>query len=511
MEANSQSLADLMASVGTAANQPGVSVVSMSWGFPEGQAVLAQDEALYDGYFTTPAGHTPVTFVASTGDYGTADPEYPSFSPNVVAVGGTSLYLNADNSYKNETGWGYFSNQVGAFIGSGGGVSLYEPQPVYQAGVQTTGLRTTPDVSFVADPGTGAWIADTYNLGSDNPWEVVGGTSLSAPSWAGLMALVDQGRVAAGATTLSSNGGTETQQALYGLSAADFNSITSGTNGGFTAAAGYNMVTGLGTPIANLLVPDLIAYQGTSATNASAAAGGASAQGQGSINVLNVFDAVVSGLRGQGNFAIDQVGLVMPATAGQSPPSAGVRTAPADSGRTLHLAPSLSLDPAVGSGSMVEGAAFLLPSGAGAVFQAPAASRGNDPPTASWLPAASDPVWTPGVPLTPIAVWPRPDLTADTIDDLLIGKPASDPLVGDPLDGGNAGEGAEMDATATGYPAALDAILAGGWQAATRLPFGQTLAPGRVVAPAADAVIGDDYFLPGGDGSDGADDSGLPE
>jgi hypothetical protein len=293
VEANSESLADLMASVATAARQPGVSVVSMSWGFPEGQAVLAQDEALYDRDLTTPAGHTPVTFVASTGDYGTNDPEYPSFSPNVVAVGGTSLYLNADNSYKNETGWGYFSSQFNAFIGSGGGASLYEPQPTYQAGVQSTGFRTTPDVSFVADPGTGAWIADSYNLPATNPWEVVGGTSLSAPAWAGLMALVDQGRVAAGEATLSSNGGVEVQQALYHLSAADFNAILSGTNGTYNAVAGYNLVTGLGTPVASRLVPDLIAYQQTSPANATVqAAGGASGYATGTANVFNVFNAL---------------------------------------------------------------------------------------------------------------------------------------------------------------------------------------------------------------------------
>ena len=63
-EANSQALSDLMASVATAASQPRVSVVSMSWGFAEGQAVFASDEATYDSVFTTPG----VTFVASTGD-----------------------------------------------------------------------------------------------------------------------------------------------------------------------------------------------------------------------------------------------------------------------------------------------------------------------------------------------------------------------------------------------------------------------------------------------------------
>ena len=71
VEANSQSLSDLTASVATAAAQPGASVVSMSWGFAEGQSVFAADEAAYDSEFTTPG----VTFVASTGDYGAADPE----------------------------------------------------------------------------------------------------------------------------------------------------------------------------------------------------------------------------------------------------------------------------------------------------------------------------------------------------------------------------------------------------------------------------------------------------
>ena len=257
VEANSQSLSDLMASVATAASQPGVSVVSMSWGFAEGQSVFASDEARYDSVFTTPG----VTFVASTGDYGAADPEYPAFSPNVVAVGGTSLALNADGSYKSETGWGYRLNSVGAFIASGGGISLYEPGPAYQLGVQSTGSRTTPDVAFVADPATGAWIADPYNLDPSDPFEIVGGTSLSAPAWAGMMALVDQGRADSGESALDSTSPTATQQALYMLPQSDYKVIASGSNG-YSAQAGYNLVTGLGTPVASLLVPDLIAYHG---------------------------------------------------------------------------------------------------------------------------------------------------------------------------------------------------------------------------------------------------------
>ena len=257
VEANSQSLSDLMTAVATAASQPGVSVVSMSWGFAEGQAVFAGDEASYDSTFNVPG----VTFVASTGDYGAADPEYPAFSPNVVAVGGTSLTLNADSSYNSETGWGYILTPLGSSSAPAAASACTRPEPAYQEGVQSTGSRTTPDVSFVADPATGAWIADTYNLGTDNPFEVVGGTSLSAPAWAGLMALVNQGRAAGGEANLNSSGPTETQQALYSLPQSDYNVITSGFNG-YTANAGYNLVTGLGTPVANLLVGDLVAYQG---------------------------------------------------------------------------------------------------------------------------------------------------------------------------------------------------------------------------------------------------------
>ncbi len=250
-----------MGAVATAADQPGVSVVSMSWGFVEGQDAFAQDEAAYDPYFTTPAGHTGVTFVASSGDYGGGVMEYPAASPDVAAVGGTSLTLNADDSYKGEVGWGYYANSRGLFVGSGGGLSRYEAEPAYQQGVQSTGSRTTPDVALLADPATGAWVADPYNLPAADPWEVVGGTSLSAPAWAGLLALADQGRAAAGKAPLGSAGPTEAQTALYGLSQADYHAVTAGGTG-YSAGAGYNLVTGLGTPLADRLVPDLVASAG---------------------------------------------------------------------------------------------------------------------------------------------------------------------------------------------------------------------------------------------------------
>ncbi len=314
VEADSQSLSDLMAGAATAAAQPGVTVVSMSWGFAEGQGVLKADEARYDSSLSSPG----VTFVASTGDYGAADPVYPAFSPNVLAVGGTSLSLNADNSYSSETGWGGSSNSSGAFIGSGGGLSQYESEPAYQQRVQSTGSRTTPDVSFVADPATGAWIADPYNLDPSNPWEVVGGTSLSAPCWAGLIALVNQGRSGAGQPTLNSSSPTETQQAVYSLSQSDYHIITSGSNG-YSAAAGYNLVTGLGTPVANLLVPDLVAGNSPSTGQvppASAAAlvnsGATGGNTSGPANVMNVFTAVT--MTGSTDSSPPTDGALTPAT-----------------------------------------------------------------------------------------------------------------------------------------------------------------------------------------------------
>ena len=317
VEADSQSLSDLMAAVGTAAAQPGVSVVSMSWGFTEGQSVFAADEATYDSVFNVPG----VTFLASTGDYGAADPEYPSFSPNVVAVGGSALTLNADNSYDSETGWGSYSDAAGTMIGSGGGISLYEAEPSFQRGVQSTGYRTTPDVATVADPNTGAWIADPYNLDPSNPLEAVGGTSLSAPIWAGLVAMVNQGRAAAGEAALNSSGPSETLQALYGLPQSDYHSITGGSNG-YPANAGYNLVTGLGTPIADSLVPDLVAYQGPGTAYAGPTVGplqdatlsGSWTAGGDTANVFSVFNAMPVGHRG---FAARGHGMETTDTAGR--------------------------------------------------------------------------------------------------------------------------------------------------------------------------------------------------
>ena len=155
VEAPNASLGSLLFAVDYARTQPGVGVVSMSWGGPE-----FSGEGYYDSHFTTPAGHGNVTFVASSGDSG-APASWPSISNNVLAVGGTTLSIGANGNYAGEAAWSR----------SGGGYSPYEPEPSYQRSVQTTGQRSNPDVAYDADPGSGFAV---YDNGS---WCVVGGTS----------------------------------------------------------------------------------------------------------------------------------------------------------------------------------------------------------------------------------------------------------------------------------------------------------------------------------------------
>ncbi len=213
VEARSQSITDLLEAVNTARSTAGVVAISMSWGFPE-----SSTETSYDQYFTTPAGHTGITFIAASGDSGTV--EYPSASPDVLSVGGTSLALGNTGTYGSETAW----------FDSGGGYSQYEPEPSYQTSVQTTGQRSTPDVAFDANPNTGVAVYETPPGSSTGSWQVVGGTSLGAPSWAGIIAIVDQGRALAGKGSL--DGPTQTLPSLYALSATAYHAVSASPLGG---------------------------------------------------------------------------------------------------------------------------------------------------------------------------------------------------------------------------------------------------------------------------------------
>ncbi len=264
VEAASDSLNSLFSAVSTASKIPSVSVVSMSWGTQE-----FWGEWTYDSIFTTPAGHIPITYLASSGDSGAwYGPMYPSVSPNVVAVGGTTLTLGSGNSYGSESGW---SDSTGGFSGTDNGFYFGENAPSYQVAAQAAvglsyGVRTTPDVSFNADPNTGVAVYDSVAYSGQSGWFEVGGTSVAAPSWAGLVAITDQGLAPASKSTLSS---TQLLTQLYDLPSSDFHDITTGNNG-YAATPGYDLVTGLGTPKANLLVAGLLSANGVSSVTKGA-------------------------------------------------------------------------------------------------------------------------------------------------------------------------------------------------------------------------------------------------
>ena len=168
----------------------------------------------YDSDFVTPAGHTPVAFVASSGDASVV--EYPSASPKVLGVGGTELGAGTTTP-----GYGF---EI-AWSDSGGGESQYETAPSFQTAVTGSTHRATPDVSFDADPWTGVEVYCTAGGG------LVGGagTSLGTPCWAGLIADADQARATAGQPALGN-----VVQDIYNLPAADFHDIVNGSNNGHT-------------------------------------------------------------------------------------------------------------------------------------------------------------------------------------------------------------------------------------------------------------------------------------
>jgi subtilase family serine protease len=261
VEAADNSWNNLSAAVAYAARQPGVGVVSMSFGGGEDPSDTSDDSL-----FTTPAGHAGVTFVASSGDSGTIS--YPAASPNVLAVGGTSLLLSGNNTIASETAWS----------GSGGGLSQYEPLPGYQQAAMANlgSTRGNPDVAYAADPNTGFAVYDSFD-NPRGPWSQVGGTSAGAPQWAGLIAIANQGRALQHQGSLDGPG--QTLPMIYALGGSGFHDVTSGSNAGFSAGAGYDLVTGWGSPNAAQIVARLTGQPqsggslGATGQNISATAG----------------------------------------------------------------------------------------------------------------------------------------------------------------------------------------------------------------------------------------------
>jgi subtilase family serine protease len=244
-------------------------IISQSWGASEvtlKDSTGQQEIQKWDAFYKQATTQQGITFFGSSGDNGATDftdlnatilskqptTSFPTDEPWVTSVGGTSLSRVGASSFQ-ETAWDH----------SGGGFSSFYSTPSYQQSLPASVLqqlnhrRGVPDVSGDANPSTGLAI---YSGG----WQLGGGTSASAPLWAAIAAIANQ--VAGHALGFLN-------PALYKLAASssypqDFHDITSGNNtqlvggtpvAGYKATQGWDPITGLGSPNAAKLIPDLIA------------------------------------------------------------------------------------------------------------------------------------------------------------------------------------------------------------------------------------------------------------
>jgi subtilase family serine protease len=257
-------------------------VISISMGVGEncvGRGALARLHAALQA-----ADRHHVTVVAGSGDTGPVGvpclsefplpgaipvkvPSLPASDPLVLAVGGTSLTAShRTGDYVSETAWSLpIVNRGVSTLASGGGFSQLFPRPAYQDGVPGIGrTRGVPDVAADASGHTGMALVVSDGDGSDTI-QASGGTSASAPFWAGLIAVADQ---YAGHDLGFVN------PALYCIARspayrAAFHDITTGnstvtlapnTIDGYAAGPGWDPVTGWGTPSAPTLIPLLAGY-----------------------------------------------------------------------------------------------------------------------------------------------------------------------------------------------------------------------------------------------------------
>lgn len=240
IEAPSAYISDLVAAINLA-NAMGPGVVSMSFGAKEQSWMSSVDSAF---------GAANMTYLAATGDWGKGV-YWPSASSQVLAVGGTTLRGFNDVS-RDEIAWTY----------TGGGISAYVPVPSYQKldvpGLGSQTQRNVADVAFNADPHTGQYTAV---IKPEDPtrvqWFGVGGTSLSTPQWAGIVAVANATRAQNGQGPMGL-----VQNYLYQKASSFiefftklFKDIISGSNGD-DAKSFYDLPTGLGTPNATKLIAD---------------------------------------------------------------------------------------------------------------------------------------------------------------------------------------------------------------------------------------------------------------
>ena len=245
------------------------SVMSMSFGAPESAIAgsgnnlqLQQADTIYKN-----AAAAGITVLASAGDGGasnggpTINALFPASDPHVTAVGGTDLFLSDRGAYKSEYVWDDaiaaqcpFDCRYGAFGAGGGAPSAIFTAAPYQAALSGQSVRTTADIAYNAGVYTSVLVYLSFPS-IPAGFYFVGGTSAGSPQWAGIVA-------DANASLGHAIG--ELNPHLYAIGAdpvvyaSAFHDITFGSNAfggpGFTAGTGYDLPTGLGSPlVANLL------------------------------------------------------------------------------------------------------------------------------------------------------------------------------------------------------------------------------------------------------------------
>ncbi|MFE2883509.1 protease pro-enzyme activation domain-containing protein [Streptomyces sp. NPDC059272] len=223
----------------------GIPTTSISWGASESQRTTSNINAV-DAVFKAGAAEG-LGFYAASGDDGSDDAgngtttvDYPASDPYVTGVGGTKLTVTSSNAFSKEVAWS----------GGGGGKSSVFKIPSWQTAVQKTaggGYRQVPDVSAHANPSPGVSI---YSQGT---WTSVGGTSAAAPEWAAFGALYNQQAAASGKADLGF-----ANPALYAAKGTGFHDITSGSNGAYSAATGWDFTSGWGSYNAATLAAKLL-------------------------------------------------------------------------------------------------------------------------------------------------------------------------------------------------------------------------------------------------------------
>ena len=240
VEGDTNAFTDLGAAVLYA--QTRADVVSNSYGANE-----FAGEAGFDGFYST----SPVPILFSSGDTGAAGHSYPCASTFVVCVGGTSLFETVTSFRASEAGWS----------SGGGGCSTQIAQPAWQTGVVPCATRAMPDIAAIADPNTAVlvYFADPRVVGTPG-FYLVGGTSAACPIVAGIVAQIQNARLAAGKAKFNGN---NLGPALYSIAAGAlyhyrYYDVTAGNNG-LAAGANFDLVTGFGVPLGPAWTAGLIA------------------------------------------------------------------------------------------------------------------------------------------------------------------------------------------------------------------------------------------------------------